>query len=85
MIITVPGEKENIFTGRTIQRSGCAVSALVDTALETADPVRVILPDGTFWAEILACRPQERAFVVDLMLIQYEEHSGPARRTKDEP
>lgn len=79
IIITAPGREVGVSTGRTIRRSGGAVSALVDAALETNVAVCVILPDGTFLGEVLRCQSQENTFVVDLMLIRYEAKQIPGR------
>jgi len=62
--------------GRLLQRNHGRVSALVDHALELERAVTLFLPENAYVAEVVKCEAEGEQFVVDLVLIQYQDVSG---------
>ena len=59
--------------GRLLQREHGRVSALVDQALELECAVTLFLPENAYVAEVVKCQAEGKQFVVDLILIQYQD------------
>jgi hypothetical protein len=59
--------------GRLLGRIHGRVSALVDHALEHDRAVTVFLPENAYVAEVVKCVAEGKQFVVELLLIQYQD------------
>jgi hypothetical protein len=62
--------------GRLLQRNHGRVSALVDQALELERAVTLFLPENAYVAEVMKCEAEGKQFLVDLVLIQYQDVSA---------
>ena len=72
IISTMVGEYRSS-VGRLLERAGGLVSALVDLPPEHACGFTVYLPENAYVAEVTNCVAQGMQFMVELVLIQYQD------------
>jgi hypothetical protein len=58
-----------------LHRNHGRVSALVDQSLELERAVTLFLPENAYVAEVVKCQAEGKQYVVDLVLIQYQDVS----------
>ena len=73
MISTLEGDYYSS-VGRLLERGGARVSALVDIALERERAVTVFLPENAYVGEVVSCVGQGKQFMVEILLIQYQNN-----------